>query len=202
MKSGSFAHFFSHINHFQEEEVKVISKALEKKIDNLVNEEIQFEQVMVISDLGEQLGIMDAKSALRLAEERNLDLVCVAPQAKTPVCKFMDYSKYRYEQLKRAREAQKNQKIITVKEVRLSPTIDVHDFETKMRNANRFLSSGDKVKVNCRFRGRMIEQADKTKNLFFKFASGLEEVSVIEREPVLDGRNMFMILSPKPEKKK
>jgi translation initiation factor IF-3 len=182
--------------------VKVISKALEKKINNLVNEEIQFEKVMVISDLGEQLGIMDCQSALKLAEERNLDLVCVAPQSKMPVCKFMDYSKYRYEQLKRAREALKNQKIITVKEVRLSPTIDVHDFETKMRNAFRFLSSGDKVKVNCRFRGRMIEQADKTKNLFFKFANGLEEVSVIEREPVLDGRNMFMILGPKPEKKK
>ena len=177
--------------------MKVISKALEKKIDNLVNEEIQFEQVMVISDLGEQLGIMDAKSALRLAEERNLDLVCVAPQAKTPVCKFMDYSKYRYEQLKRAREAQKSENH-TVK-VRLSPTIDVHDFETKMRNANRFLSSGDKVKVNCRFRGRMIEQATRQKLILNSQADWKE--FRLSNEPVLDGRNMFMILSQNQKSK-
>ena len=114
----------------------------------------------------------------------------------------MDYSKYRYEQQKRAREAKKNQKVISIKEVRLSPTIDVGDYETKARAARKFLEAGDKVKVSCRFRGRMIEQANNTKELFFKFAAKLEEISQIEQQPLLDGRNMFMTLGPKVEKKK
>ena len=129
-------------------------------------------------------------------------LVCVAPNAEVPVCKLMDYSKYRYEQQKRAREAKKNQKVISIKEVRLSPTIDVGDYETKARAARKFLEAGDKVKVSCRFRGRMIEQANNTKELFFKFAAKLEEISQIEQQPLLDGRNMFMTLGPKVQKKK
>lgn len=170
--------------------------------DTLVNEDITFEQVLVISDTGEQLGVINTMEALRLAEDRGFDLVCVAPAAKTPVCKLMDYSKYRYEQQKRAKEAKKNQKIINVKEVGISPTIDSNDFNWKMRSAQKFIQDGDKVKVSCRFRGRMIEQAESTKDLFLKFAEGLSEYAVIESQPKLDGRNMFMTLAPIPEKKK
>lgn len=157
---------------------------------------------MVIDDEGEQLGKLKLDEAIKAAESKGYDLVCVAPNAPIPVCKFMDYSKYRYELLKKAKEARKNQKIISVKEVRLSPTIDTHDFETKQRNAQKFLSDGDKVKVSCRFRGRMIEQANNTKGLFIKFAEGLEEISQIDQQPYLDGRNMFMMLSAKQQKKK
>ena len=170
--------------------------------DNLVNEEIPFDQVLVISDTGEQLGVLDTVAAIRMAEDRGYDLVCVAPNSKTPVCKMMDYSKYRYEQAKRAKEAKKNQKIINVKEVRISPTIDTNDFTWKMKNAREFLVAGDKVKVSCRFRGRMIDQADFTKSSFIKLAEGLSDVAIMETEPKLDGRNMFMNLAPIPEKKK
>ena len=114
----------------------------------------------------------------------------------------MDYSKFRYEQNKKAKEARKNQKVISVKEVRLSPTIDIGDFQTKVRAAQKFLAAGDKVKVSCRFRGRMIEQANNTKELFVKFALSLEEIAQVEQAPFLDGRNMFMTLGPKLQKKK
>lgn len=181
--------------------MKIISKPGEKK-DNLVNEEIQAESVLVISETGEQLGKLALEDALKVAENRGYDLVCVAPNATLPVCRLMDYSKFRYEQNKKAKEARKNQKIISIKEVRLSPTIDVGDFETKQRAAMKFLTGGDKVKVSCRFRGRMIEQANNTKQLFTKFAEGLEEIASIEQAPFLDGRNMFMTLGPKQQKKK
>ncbi len=182
-------------------EVKFISKSGDKK-ENLVNEEIEASFVLVISEDGEQLGKMALEDALKEAENRGYDLVCVAPNAPVPVCKLMDYSKYRYEQAKKAKEAKKNQKIISIKEVRLSPTIDVGDFETKSRAARKFLTNGDKVKVSCRFRGRMIEQANNTKELFNKFAMGLEDIAQIEQAPFLDGRNMFMSLAPKLQKKK
>ena len=158
--------------------------------------------MLVISEEGEQLGQLGIDEALSIAEERGYDLVCVAPNAPIPVCKLMDYSKFRYEQNKKAKETRKNQKVISVKEVRLSPTIDVGDFDTKQRAARKFLTGGDKVKVSCRFRGRMIEQANATKELFVKFAMGLEDVSQIDQAPVLDGRNMNMILGPKLQKKK
>ena len=145
---------------------------------------------------------MDRLAALDLAEERGYDLVCVAPNAKIPVCKIMDFSKFRYDQIKKAKEAKKNQKVISVKEIRLSPTIDVGDFNTKMKAARKFLTDGDKVKVSCRFRGRMIEHADKTVPLFNKFAEGLEDVCKVDQNPYLDGRNMFMSLSPNLDKKK
>lgn len=182
-------------------EVNVISKPGDKK-ENLVNEEIEAEFVLVISEEGEQLGKLTLDEALKIAENRGYDLVCVAPNATVPVCRLMDYSKYRYEQNKKAKEARKNQRVISVKEVRLSPTIDVGDFETKQRAAQKFLTNGDKVKVSCRFRGRMIEQSNNTKELFVKFATGLEEVAQIEQAPYLDGRNMFMTLGPKLQKKK
>lgn len=170
--------------------------------ENPVNEEIMFDKMLVISETGEQLGVLSRLDALKVAEDRGYDLVCVAPNAKTPVCKLMDYSKYRYEQVKRAKEAKKNQKIINIKEVRISPTIDNNDFEWKMRSAQKFLQDGDKVKVSCRFRGRMIDHAEKTKESFYKFADGLKEIASIDSEPKLDGRNMFMTLSPITEKKK
>lgn len=179
-----------------------ISKPFDQKNENLINEDIQAEVVLVIAENGEQLGKMDLPDALRIADDRGFDLVCVAPNAPVPVCRLMDYSKYRYEQIKKAKEAKKNQRIIQVKEVRLSPTIDTHDFETKQRNAKKWLVDGDKVKVSCRFRGRMIEQANNTKELFIKFASEIEEVAQIDQQPYLDGRNMFMMLSPKTQKKK
>ena len=157
---------------------------------------------MVISETGEQLGKLNLQDALKLSEERGFDLVCVAPNAPVPVCRLMDYSKYRYEQIKKDKEAKKNQRIIQVKEVRISPTIDTHDFETKQKAAKKFLMDGDKVKVSCRFRGRMIDQANNTKELFVKFAADFEEFAQIDQKPYLDGRNMFMMLSPKLQKKK
>lgn len=175
---------------------------MDKKGENLINEEIEADYVLVITDKGEQLGKLALLDALKAAESRGLDLVCVAPDNAVPVCKLMDYSKYRYEQNKRAKEAKKNQKIVSVKEVRLSPTIQIGDFETKVKAANKFLTGGDKVKVSCRFRGRMIDQSAKTKELFIKFATTLESICQIDQQPILDGRNMFMTLSPKVQKKK
>ena len=174
----------------------------EKKGENLINEEIEAEVVLVIDEEGQQLGRISSAEALAIAYERGYDLVCVAPNAPVPVCKLMDYSRYRYEQNKRAKEAKKNQKIIEIKEVRLSPTIDVGDYNTKLKAASKFLSAGNKVKVSCRFRGRMIEQSNNTKELFLNFATQLEEIAQIESQPVLDGRNMTMVLGPKNVKKK
>lgn len=187
---------------FQKFGGEIISKIPDKKVDNLVNDEITAERVLVISETGEQLGELSRNEALEIADERGFDLVCVAPNAKTPVCKLMDYSKYRYDQIKKAKEAKKNQKVISVKEVRLSPTIDTNDYETKARAARKFLTGGDKVKVSCRFKGRMIDQANNTKGLFIKFATGLEDIAKIDQQPTLDGRNMTMMLSPIVVKKK
>lgn len=195
--SSTFFHTFL-IN----SEVNVISKSLDKKQENLVNEDITAEVVLVISETGEKLGELNRLEALKIADEHGYDLVCVAPNAPVPVCKLLDYSKYRYDQIKKAKEAKKNQKVIAVKEVRLSPTIDVGDFNTKQKAARKFLTDGDKVKVSCRFRGRMIEHANKTKELFVKFQEGLADVANVDVAPYLDGRNMFMMLSALPDKKK
>ena len=173
-----------------------------KKGENLINEEITASLLLVIDENGEQLGRISREEALEIAYERGYDLVCVAANAEVPVCKLMDYSRYRYQQQKKAKEAKKNQKIIEIKEVRLSPTIDIGDYNTKVKAALKFLEAGNKVKVSCRFRGRMIEQANNTKTLFLDFASKLEEISQIDNQPVLDGRNMTMVLSPKVQKKK
>ncbi|HHU80275.1 MAG: translation initiation factor IF-3 [Bacilli bacterium] len=184
-------------------EVKAISKGPDKKKDDqLVNEAITAEKVLLISEDGEQLGIHSRVDALKIAEERGYDLVCVAPGAKTPVCKLLDYSKFRYEQQRRAREARKKQHIIAIKEIRLSPNIDNHDFQTKARNARKFLTDGNKVKVTLRFRGRTIVHSHLAKPLFERFAEGLADVSNIETQPVMDGRSMLMMLAPIIEKKK
>ena len=194
--------FFSKYNLFQIFlEVDSI-KPPDKKGENLINEQIEASYVLVIDDNGQQLGKLAIEEALSIAYDKGLDLVCVAPNAEVPVCKLMDYSKFRYEQNKRAKEAKKNQKIISVKEVRLSPTIDIGDFETKLRSARKFIEGGDKVKVSCRFRGRMIEQANNTKDLFISFAEKLSDIAQVDQQPTLDGRNMFMVLSPKMQKKK
>ncbi len=151
----------------------------------------------MIDQNGEQLGVMLTRQALELAEERQLDLVKIAPQAKPPVCKLMDYGKYRFEQSKREREIRKNQKVITIKEVRLSATIEDHDVDVKFRNAVKFLQDGDKVKVNIRFRGRQITLSEIGLQVMRSFAERIKEYAIIERQPLLEGRNMIMILAPR-----
>ncbi len=162
-----------------------------------VNEKIRDREVRLIDANGEQLGIMSAKEAQKIAYDRQLDLVKVAPQAKPAVCRIMDYGKYKYETSKKEREARKNQKIVNIKEVRLSPTIEQHDLNVKKRNAQKFLSSGDKVKVSIRFRGRQLGHTDIGLAIMEKFASDMEEMAVIEKRPKMEGKSMIMIMSPK-----
>ncbi len=149
---------------------------------------------------GSQLGIFSVPEALRIAEERQVDLVEIAPQAKPPVCRLMDYGKYKYEQSKREKEAKKKQHIINVKEVKLRPNIEEHDYNVKLRNAARFLKSGDKVKATIMFRGREIVYTPKGQEILKQMAKDLAEVGTIERQPKLEGRNMVMILAPKIDK--
>lgn len=165
--------------------------------DLMINEEIRDREVRLIDQNGEQLGVMLTRQALELAEERQLDLVKIAPQAKPPVCKLMDYGKYRFEQSKREREIRKNQKVITLKEVRLSATIDEHDVDVKFRNAVKFLEEGDKVKVNIRFRGRQITHSEIGLKVMRDFAERIKEYAIVERQPLIEGRNMIMILNPR-----
>jgi len=167
-----------------------------------VNQEIRARQIRVVDTDGGQLGIMPVSEGMRLAEERGQDLVEVAPKAAPPVCRIMDYGKYKYEQSKKEREARKNQKVINIKEVRMSPKIDEHDFNVRVRNAERFLKAGDKVKVTVRFRGREIVHSGLARKRLMEFAKLLGEYGQIERPPVLEGRNMFMILAPAKEKSK
>ncbi|MCF6097039.1 translation initiation factor IF-3 [Thermovorax subterraneus] len=162
-----------------------------------VNYEIKAREVRVIDVDGRQLGIMPLKEALKLAQERQLDLVKVAPQAKPPVCKIMDYGKYKYEQSKREKEARKNQKVISVKEIRMSPNIEEHDFQVRVKSALRFLDDGNKVKVTVRFRGREITHTQLGEDVLKRLAESVKEKAVIEKPPVIEGRNMVMILSPK-----
>ena len=149
---------------------------------------------------GEQLGIMSLSEALNLAEQRHLDLVEIAPKAKPPVCRIMDYGKYQYEQQKREKEARKRQRVIDVKEVKLRIRIEDHDFDVKTKNAVRFLESGDKVKVTIMFRGRELTHPVLGEELLNKMADKLQEIAVVERKPKLEGRNMIMIVAPKSAK--
>ena len=151
----------------------------------------------VIDQNGEQMGVMSIGAALSLAEERQLDLVKIAPGARPPVCKLMDYGKYRFEQSKRDREIRKNQKVITIKEVHLSATIDVHDMEVKTRQAQKFLADGNKIKVSIRFRGRQITHCEIALEVMNQFASAIADVGVVERKPLTEGRNMTMIVAPR-----
>ncbi len=166
----------------------------------MINEEIRDREVRVIDQNGEQLGIMLTRAALELAEEKQLDLVKIAPTAKPPVCKIMDYGKYRFEQSKREREIRKNQKVIDIKEVRLSATIEDHDVEVKFKAATKFLKDGDKVKVSIRFRGRQISHSEIGLEVMKDFAERLQDIAIVERRPLTEGRNMTMVLAPKESK--
>ena len=165
-----------------------------------INEEITDKEVRLISNDGEQLGIVSAAQAQKLAAEKNLDLVKIAPQAKPPVCKIMDYGKYRFEQSKREKEAKKNQHVVEIKEIRMSPGIDVGDFNTKLKNAQKFLADGNRVKVSVRFRGREMAHTDIGKDLLVRFAEQCAEVATLDKEPKLEGRSMSIFLSPKTGK--
>jgi translation initiation factor IF-3 len=151
----------------------------------------------VVSDANEQLGIMQTRDALRMAIEQQLDLVEVAPLAKPPVCRIMDLGKFKYEQQKRDKEAKKKQKVVTMKEVKLRPNIEDHDFDVKLKNAQRFLSDGDKVKVTIMFRGRELSHTELGRQVLIKMANELKDMIIIEREPKLEGKNMIMILAAK-----
>ncbi len=166
----------------------------------MVNDGIRAREVRLIGANGDQLGIISRQDALEMAQNVNLDLVMVAATAKPPVCRIMDYGKFRFEQQKKDKEARKNQKIINIKEVRLSPTIDEHDFDTKLRNAVKFLEKGDKVKASIRFKGRAITHKGIGQKVLDRFAEGCKEVGTIESAPKMDGRSMFLVLAPKIDK--
>ena len=176
--------------------MKVISKEGFK-----ANEEIRYRELRLIAEDGEMLGVMSAKEAQAIATERGLDLVEVSPNAKPPVCKVMDIGKYKYEQAKRDKEAKKKQHVISVKEVKLRPNIDVNDFNTKTRQAMKFLEGGDKVKATIMFRGREMAHPEVGSELLEKVAATLADVGVVEKPAKLEGRNMSMIVSPKPAAK-
>ena len=163
----------------------------------MINEEIRDREVRVVDQNGEQLGVMSSRDALALAEERQLDLVKIAPQARPPVCKLMDYGKYRFEQSKKEREFRKNQKVITVKEVRLSATIEDHDIDVKYKNAVKFLKDGNKVKVTIRFRGLQITHSEIGRQVMNEFADRIKEYGTVDKAPQIEGRNMTMFISPK-----
>lgn len=163
----------------------------------MINEEIRDKEVRLIGPDGEQFGIVSSAEAQKIADEKNLDLVKIAPQAKPPVCKVMDYGKHKFELAKREKENRKNQKVSAVKEVRLTPNIDSHDFNTKLNQAVKFLKSGDKVKVSVRFRGREITHSSLGKDLLIRFRDEVGEVGTSDKDIKLEGRNMAMVLSPK-----
>ncbi|HZK33723.1 MAG TPA: translation initiation factor IF-3 [Bacillota bacterium] len=162
-----------------------------------INEQIRAREVRVVDSNGDQLGVMPTRKALELADERQLDLALIAPKGVPPVCKIMDYGKYRFEIAKREKEARKNQRVINVKEVRLSAAIEEHDMGVKAKNASKFLKSGDKVKVSIRYRGREMAHREVGFKIMDKFNSMLTTEYVVERRPRIDGRSMMMVLGPK-----
>ena len=163
----------------------------------MINEQIRDKEVRLISEDGEQLGIMSAKEAYKLAQEAELDLVKIAPTAKPPVCKIIDYGKYRYELTRKEKEAKKKQKTVEVKERRLSPNIDTNDLVTKVNSARKFVTKGNKVKVTLRFRGREMAHIQQSKHILDDFAKMLEDVASVEKPAKLEGRNMSMVLTVK-----
>ena len=163
----------------------------------MINDEIKAKEVRLIDVDGNQLGVVSIKEAFAKAEEKNLDLVEISPQAKPPVCKIMDYGKYRFEQAKREKETRKNQKIVNIKEVKMSPSIDVHDFNTKVNQALKFLKSGDKVKITVKFRGREHHHTALGQDVLARVAEALAEVGNVEKQAKLEGRNMAMVVAPK-----
>ena len=164
-----------------------------------INEEILDKEVRLIGDQGEQLGIMSAQEALKIAVERELDLVKIAPGSNPPVCKVMDYGKFRFEQAKKEKEAKKNQRVIEIKEIRMSPGIGENDFNTKLKNGQKFLTDGDRVKVSVRFRGREMAHTEIGEQLLKDFAAKCADIANLDKNPKLEGRNISMFLSPKPQ---
>ena len=170
----------------------------DKAISELfINEQIRDKEVRVIGEDGEQLGIMSPRDAMKLAEEAGLDLVKIAPTAKPPVCKIVDYGKFKYEQTRKEKEAKKKQKVIDVKEIRLSPNIDTNDLNTKVNAARKFLTKGDRVKVTLRFRGREMAHMANSKHILDDFAEALADICVVEKAPKIEGRTMTMFLVEK-----
>ena len=165
-----------------------------------INGQIRAKEVQLIGDQGEKLGVIQLREALEKAEEKNLDLVLVSPNANPPVCKIMNYGKYKFEQAKKEKEAKKKQKVLEVKELRVTPNIEEHDFGFKSRNARKFLQDGNKVKITVRFRGREVNNSKAGELVLNKFIEELSDISVVEKPPKLEGRNMFAILAKKTEK--
>ena len=163
----------------------------------MINEQIRDKEIRLIGENGEQLGIMSAREAMKLAEEAELDLVKIAPNAKPPVCKIIDYGKYRYELARKEKEAKKKQKTVEVKEIRLSPNIDTNDLNTKVNVAKKFISKGNKVKITLRFRGREMAHIAQSKHILDDFAKEVEEVAVVEKAPKQEGRSISMVLAEK-----
>ena len=166
---------------------------------NLINEEIQEKEIRLIGSDGEQMGLMSSAEAQKIADEQDLDLVMISPNAKPPVCKIMDYGKYRFEQNKKVKEAKKNQHVMDVKEIRMAPGIGENDFNTKLKNGQKFLADGDRVKVTVRFRGREMAHTNIGEKLLRDFAEKCAEVANLDKEPKLEGRNMSIFLSPKSQ---
>lgn len=165
------------------------------KQELLINEQIRFNEVQLISDNGEKLGVMSFKAAMDLASQKDLDLVLVAPNANPPVCKIMNYGKYKFEQSKREKEAKKKQKALEVKEIRVTPNTEEHDFNFKLKNAKKFLESGSKVKITVRFRGRELNYIKLGEDILNRFIDELSDIATPEKKPFLEGKNMFIIFS-------
>ena len=164
-----------------------------------INRQIRANKVQLISETGEKLGILSLNEALEKAEEKNLDLVLVAPNGNPPVCKIMNYGKYKFEQAKKEKEAKKKQKTFEMKELRVTPNIEEHDFAFKCKNARKFLAGGNKVKITVRFRGREVNNSKAGELVLNKFIESLEDIAVVEKKPKLEGRNMFTILAQKTQ---
>ena len=163
----------------------------------MINEQIRDKEVRLVSEDGEQLGIMSSRDALKMAMDAELDLVKIAPMARPPVCKIIDYGKFKYEQTRKDKEAKKKQKTVELKEVRLSPNIDTNDLNTKVNNAKKFITKGNKVKVTLRFRGREMAHVQQSRHILDDFAALLEDIAVIEKPAKMEGRNMSMVLTEK-----
>ena len=168
-------------------------------MEHQINEEIREKEVRLIDSEGQQLGIMSSQEALKIADEQGLDLVKISPQAVPPVCKLMNYGKFRFEQSKKEKEARKNQHVVEIKEIRMSPSIDVGDFNTKLKNGQKFLQGGDRLKVTIRFRGREMAHTNIGEQLLRDFAAKCADIANLDKQPKLEGRNMSMFLSPKPQ---
>ena len=183
--------------HFFFEQNQIIIWSYKTISELMINEQIKDKEVRLIGPDGEQLGIVSSREALKRAEEAELDLVKIAPKAKPPVCKIIDYGKYRYELARKEKEAKKKQKTVEVKEIRLSPNIEANDLNTKMNSARKFLAKGNKVKVTLRFRGREMAHMNSSKHILDDIAKELEEVAVVEKAPKVEGRSVSMVLAEK-----